>query len=340
METGRMNRITPEIWTRLEQGRPAGDNLTARQVIPNINNRLQCALDSEGMRHLLIALYSDDETLYDTQSRGLNVTTRDLVIHSEPPEQYIDIQCLDPIGHTFFDLIGDELADELSKPRSKAAEAVKRVLGRWRRFWGQLHRPLLTKEEMVGLFGELWFLLVWLLPSVGIAESIQRWCGPLGSRHDFEWMWKSLEVKTTTSTHGCIHWISSLDQLSPPEIGELLFFSLHLREEAGAVNTLPLLIKTIFTQLNSNFEASDRFETILANIGYSPAHDAEYSKIHFHIIDQSLFAVREDFPRLVPQQFSTGIPKGIERVKYEINISTFDHLRIARQPSEAQSYLI
>jgi hypothetical protein len=216
---------------------------------------------------------------------------------------------------------------------------VRQILGKWRRFWGQLHKPLLTREELIGLFGELWFLFVWLLPNVGITETVKRWRGPLGSRHDFEWIGKSVEVKATTSARGCIHWISGLDQLSHPEMGELLFFSLHLREEAGATNSLPLLIGTILEQIDSDSDATSHLEALLANTGYLPAHAEEYSKIHFHIIDESLFIVKDDFPRLIPQQFSRGIPKGIEQIKYEINITTFDHLRIARQPSEARSYL-
>lgn len=330
-----MSRIATDVWTRLEQTRPTGDNLTARHADPDVVTRLQCALDSEGKRHFLIALRADEQDLRYTQSRGVSIVSRDLAIRGAPEVHYIDIQCLDAAGHTAFDLIGAELADELSQPGSKPAEIVKRVLAKWRRFWGQLPRTLLTREELLGLFAELWFFWVWLSPAIGAAEAVQRWRGPFGSRHDFEWTKKSVEIKATTSSRGRIHWINGLDHLNPPDQGELLFFSLHLREEAGSTNSLPTLVKTILANLNSDADALSRFESALAQAGYSPIHDEEYSKIHLRVIEEALFAVRADFPRVTAQQFFVGVTQGVERIEYEINLNTFGHLRVAQTPAEA-----
>ncbi|MCF6153750.1 MAG: PD-(D/E)XK motif protein [Candidatus Brocadia sp.] len=334
-----MSRIAPDVWSRLEQARPTGENLTARQAVPDITTRLQCALDSEGRRHLLIALHANERDFRDTQSRGINVVTRDLIIRGLPIARYLDIQCLDAAGHMAFDLIGGELADELSHANRMPAEIVKHVLAKWRRFWGQLPRTLLTREELLGLFAELWFLFVWLHPSVGIDEAVQRWRGPFGSRHDFEWAGKSVEVKATTSSRGRIHRINGIDQLLPPEGGELLFFSLHLREEAGATNTLPALVNTILQCLNPDVDALSRFETVLAQTGYSPSHNEEYSKLHLRVIDEGLFSVRDNFPRITAHQFRAGVPAGIERIEYEINLGTFDCLLIARLPQEGSVFL-
>lgn len=335
-----MNRIAADVWTRLEQTHPTGDNLTARPAGPDVVTRLQCALDSEGKRHFLVPLQADEQDLRDTQSRGVSVVSRDLVIRGAPEVHYIDIQCLDAAGHTAFDLIGSELADELSHPGSKPAEIVKRVLAKWRRFWGQLPRTLLTRDELLGLFAELWFFWVWLSPAIGVAEAVQRWRGPFGSRHDFEWAGKSVEVKATTSSRGHIHRINGIDQLLPPEEGELFFFSLQLREEAGATNTLTTLINSILQHLKTDADALSRFETVLAQAGYSPAHDEEYSKMHLRVVEEGLFTVRDNFPRLTPQQFPAGVPAGVERVEYEINLNTFNYLRIACTPMEACSHLI
>lgn len=329
-----MSRIENEVWARLEPSRPVGENLTARAAISGVTDRLLCALDSEGKRHLLIALRTDEEGLRDTRSRGVSVLTRDLVVRGESAARYLDIQCLDTAGHTAFDLIGGELAEELAHPNSEPAGVVRRVLARWRRFWGQLPQSLLSREELLGLFGELWFLSRWLLPCYGVAEAVQRWRGPFGARHDFEWELKSVEVKATTSERGRIHHINGLEQLCPPEQGELLFFSLRLREEAGATNTLPSLIADTRRQLESDDEALSRFETALAQVGYSPVHDDEYSRVHLRVVDEGLYAVQEDFPRLTPAQFNGDVPPGVEGVDYEINLNTFDHLCVAKSPAD------
>jgi hypothetical protein len=72
--------------------------------------------------------------------------------------------------------------------------------------------------------------------------------------------------------------INGIEQLLPPDQGDLFFFSIRLREEAGATNTLPALIARSRGALESNADAQGRFETALLQAGYSPVHDEEYGK--------------------------------------------------------------
>jgi hypothetical protein len=333
-----VSRIAPETWTQLERGRPSGDNLTARLAAPGITDRVQSAIDAEGRRHLLISLAADDEALRDDQSRGLSVVTRELSVQGQPPARWLDIQCQDAAGHGAFDLIGGEVVERIATELRAPAEIVRRVLGKWRRFWGQLPRALLSREQQIGLFAELWFLSVWLLPRHEAGNAVAAWRGPRGARHDFEWPTKSVEVKATTSNRGRIHRINGLDQLLPPENGELLFFSVRLRDEAGATNNLPLLVERCRTQLVGDADALGAFESTLAQAGYSPAHDEEYSRSSFRVIEDVLFSVHSDFPQLAPANFSSGVPAGIERIEYEINLNTFDHLMVARTPADAVQF--
>jgi len=339
MEANRVNRLDPEVWRRLEEARPIGENLTARLAAPETSQRLQCAIDAEGRRHLLVALDTSEEEFKDTQSRGVSIATRDLVVHGQPPVRYLDIECIDAGGHSAFDIIGRELVEELSEAQRSPAEIAKRLLAKWRRFWGELPKTILSREQLLGLFAELWFLLFWLLPRVGVAQSVQRWRGPFGSRHDFEWRGKSIEVKATSSTRGRIHLINGIEQLLPPEDGDLFFFSLRLREEAGAANTLPRLIDMCRDLFQSEPDSMSAFEVGLARAGYSPAHDEEYDKVFLRVTEEVVFAVRDDFPSITESKFANGIPAGVEAVNYEINLNAFDHLRVAKSPEETLSFL-
>ena len=334
-----MNQIPAEIWVQLDKARPVGDNLTARSAILDKNNRLQCAIDSDGRRHLIIKLLPSEKDLCDKQSRGISVESRDMIIHDDPGAHYMDIQCLDAGGNDAFNQIGTEIAAELVKPSNTPEETVKHVLAKWRRFWGQLPRTILSREEILGLFGELWFLAVWLIPSVGATEAVQRWRGPFGSRHDYESTGKSVEIKTTASVRGCIYHINGLDQLNPPESGVLFLFSLHVREEAGATNSLPVIVESIYEKIGTDDETLNRFDAALAQAGYSILHKEEYSKLRFRIIDEGLYAVKGDFPRLLKECFPDNTLKGIERVEYEININGYNHLRIATSPDKAGKHL-
>ena len=69
----------------------------------------------------------------------------------------------------------------------------------------------------------------------------------------------------------------------------------------------------------------------MARLGYSPAHDEEYAKLRLRIVNEGLFQVRDDSPRLAVTQLVAGVPPGVERVEYEINLGGFDHLCMARR---------
>ncbi len=328
-----MSGIPPEIWMRLAGERVHGETLWARRAAQDITERLVAALDAEEQRHLLVLLQEGEADLQDTRSRGLGVVTRELAVPGHEVGRYLDITCYDAAGHEAFDLLGGELAERLAAGRETAPESVARVLAR-RRFWGQLPQDLLSRELQLGLFAELWFLSVWLVPRVGAAEAVKRWRGPFGARHDFEWSARSVEVKATTSPRASIHHINGLDQLVSPDGGDLLLFSLRVREEASATNSLPTVVATCRQQLADDDEALSKFESALAQVGYSVTHEDEYGKVRLRIVEEGLFAVRDDFPRLTPDKITGGILSGIERVDYEINLGGFQHLCLARAAGE------
>ena len=326
-----MIRIEDSVWSKLRGDQLEGQMLWARRAVPDISSRLLAGLDADHRRHLLIALESLEEGVDDSQSRGVSVVTRELSGLGHDPGRYIDLVCLDGSGHGAFDVIGGEIAERMAGGTETAAECVVRVLGKWRRFWGQAPRALLSREEQIGLVAELWFLLFWLIPLRG-TSSTSTWRGPFGSRHDFEWQERSVEVKGTTSTRALIHRISSLSQLSLPDQGDLLLFSLRLREEGGGRNTLPGLVNVGRNLLQPDPAALEHFELALLSSGYSPAHDEEYQRIRWRVVEELLFRVDDDFPRLTDDSFAGGLPTGVERITYEINLSGVLHLCVARSP--------
>jgi Putative PD-(D/E)XK family member, (DUF4420) len=326
--------IDAEIWTGLETSVPTKGNLTARPAIHGLTNGLLCAIDSARGRHLLLALKPGDSPYRDLRSRGVSVYTRELVVEGRALTPYIELVCQDAIGYAAFDIVGGEIAEAITRGQGSPDEIVRQVLAKWRRFWGQIPRQILSTEEQLGLFGELWFLSHWIIPRIPPTEALQRWRGPFGARHDFEWVGRSVEVKTTTSTRGHIHFIHGIEQLSPPESGDLLLFSLRLREEAAAETTLPGLVSACRTQIGADDVAQSMLDTSLARAGYSPAHEEEYSRLRLRAVGQGLYKVEGRFPRITPSQLADGVPDGIEQITYEINLSGFSDLCIASNPSD------
>lgn len=333
MEAGGLSRVSQETWSHLAGQRPQGETLWARRAAPEITERLIAGLDADNRRHFLILLSREEKGIDDRKSRGVEVATRELRVPGHETGQYLDVTCLDSAGYDVFDLIGGELADRLASGRETAPEVTARVLAKWRRFWGQLALKTLSLESQLGLFGELWFLSVWLAKPAGAATAVTRWRGPFGARHDFEWAGRSVEVKTTESSRGRIHRINGLDQLLPPENGDLLFFSLRVREEAGATNSLPILVEKCRALLTPYPDALGQFESAIVETGYSSLHADEYAKLHLRVAHEGLYWVDANFPRLTTTVLK-NVPAGIERVEYEINLAGCDELLVAPNPAD------
>jgi hypothetical protein len=322
--------IDEVTWERLTP--PTGERLIARQPLPDVTNRLLCALDSMGNRHLLLMLDQEDVQFSDKKSRGLHIATRNLLVQGQKASNFIDIECLDVAGFAILNIIGGEIAVELTEDNDPI-DIVTKVLTKWRRFWGQLPLHVLTKEKQLGLFAEIFFLSRWLIPMMG-PTAINAWHGPWGSRHDFEWVDKSVEVKATTNSRGHIHRIHGVEQLSAPEKGPLYLFSLCLREESGGTNNLPGLIEECRKKLENPVEFVNTYYNALIQIGYSNVHQDEYAKLNFRVAEALVYIVDKDFPRLTLSTFPTGMPLGIEYLEYEINLNSFTSLVVAHTPND------
>lgn len=328
-----MSRIAQNVWTRLAGDRVQGQALWARRAAPDDTDLLLAALDADERRHLLVPIEEIDPEYEDSLSRGITVITRDLAVPGHQAGAYLDITCLDGSGHDAFDMIGGELVDRLISGVESRTECVQRVLSKWRRFWGHTPKNLMSRDAQVGLFAELWFLAYWLIPRRGTI-SVGEWRGPFGGRHDFERKDRSIEVKGTTSATGLVHHVNGLNQLDDPEQGDLLMFSMRLREEAGATNTLPGVVAFCRSLLVHDSVAMDVFELGINTTGYTAAHESDYERTHWRVVDQQLFAVKEDFPRLSVSILREGLPAGVGRIGYDIDLSSFQHLCVARRQSD------
>ncbi|HYF80529.1 MAG TPA: PD-(D/E)XK motif protein [Symbiobacteriaceae bacterium] len=329
-----MTSVDQASWALLEAQRPTLGNLEARRILQGLDYYM--AVGHDGARHLLLGVPTEQDWVSDERSRGLLVKGRQLVVEGQPLRPFIDLTCTDRNGHDAFDMVANEILQRLTEG-STPTQAVTRTLERWRRFWGNALKGALSDEALLGLFGELWFLSVWLLPST--IKTVEYWAGPTGARHDFQFPSQSVEVKATLSTRGHIHHIHGVDQLEAPENGPLYLFSLRARQEAGSSNSLVSLIRRIEGQLSGAPKARDIFETRLAQSNYSPAHDDYYDQRRFRIVEERLYWVDAEFPRIRTQSFVSGVPAGIESISYVINLETCANLCIARSPSERLIFL-
>jgi hypothetical protein len=311
-------------WDLLEAQPPAGARLTARLAFPSRSPDVYIALDAQRGRYVLVRIPDGEPSaVSERASRGIAVQTVEMNLDGgKASAVFVEVACLDAAGHAALDTVTFELVEALAAGASIGrVRLVQGVLGKWRRFWAGAAQNTLTKEALLGLFGEVWFFCRWLLPSVGAERGVAMWRGPSGARNDFEAPGLGIEVKTSARVDGA-HWVNGLEQLMEPEAGALLLFSLLVREEASAVESLPSLVDGLRSALAADPDALVQLEASLLAAGYDDAHSSEYRKVRLRIRGEGLYRVSGAFPRLVPASILGGVPSGVSGIEYQLRLDS------------------
>lgn len=297
-------------------------------VVPG---QVWAAVDFEGRRHLLIQVPADAEAP-PTRTRGLRVTVGRHQVQGVAPAQYLDLACLSSDAITTFTAVAADIGASAGPvPQPDRVGVVADALSRWQWFWG-IEASSLSEQEALGLFAELWFLHRW---AGDPASAVQAWTASSGSRHDFQWPERSVEVKATSrrAAGAVLHRIEHLDQLADPEQGRLFLFSLRVVRDQLARNTLPSLVDHITHDLLGSPNSSDDFSRKLSQRGYSPAHRNRHD-VPYRVLGEYLYSIGPGFPRLTAATFTDGLPTGIADVSYIIDMAVCDPWLEAKSPTE------
>jgi hypothetical protein len=323
-------------WDLLDVSQVGGERLAVRLAAPDLRKDVYIAIDSSRRRHVLVAIPPGEPCeLAERTSIGIAIQAVEMNVGGGAFGNFVEIACLDAQGYAALDIVISEIVEALQLGASIGrVRLVQNVLAKWRRFWSGAKQGLLSKEQQLGLFGELWFLCHWLSPSVGIVKAIDMWRGPLGSRNDFEKPGIGIEVKTTSRLDAS-HIVNGLEQLLEPPEGVLFLFSLVVRDEASGSQSLPNLIEAIQALCVEDYFALSKFESVLYASGYDEQYASEYRSLVFRVRAEELYRVAEGFPRLTPESFSTGVPCGINSVNYELRLDSASSWRLASSPAAA-----
>ena len=316
--------------------RPTAGLLRARE--PSRLGGVWYAWDDQGRRHLLLPVPADNEETVFFETRGLIAAVCQLHLDEGPSGTWADIGCLDAGSAEAFAALGQELDEQLTISQSNVLTVISDVLERWRRFWLEAAPPgMLDTAAEVGLIGELWFLLRWLMTGA----SVRHWTGPLGDRNDFVSTSVSVEVKAASVRAGELptHPIAHLDQLADPVDGSLLLFSLGVARDAAGDTTLPGLVAEA-EMLYRDTPYLNAWRQRIHAAGWRPPHAESYSR-RFRVVSQQLYRVDDNFPRLVRSSFNDQQPPaGVSEVRYSATPSVVaaTHL-LASEPQSARTVL-
>ncbi len=221
------------------------------------------------------------------------------------------------LNRQFYSLVLD-VADAIQILGQSPGNALAAAVAQWEQLLRV--RRILTADQQVGLFGELW-LLRRLITARG-APALDAWMGPAGEPHDFRWDDLDVEVKTTTQAVRS-HVINRLGQLESAPDRRLYILSLLIQPAGGAPGTsLADAVADARARL-ANPEAIGRFNLTLTGLGYRDEDEPFYRRAWCMRAAAALVPVDEGCPRLTRPHVDTMlgvVASRIDDVHYRVNL--------------------
>lgn len=192
-------------------------------------------------------------------------------------------------------------------------EGVKTLIARlhiWQNFMRKHGVQGLRKEEQIGLFGELSFLvdhlINWRWRSAH--ESVNAWKGPIEGNQDFDFGGCCVEVKSTTVVPPVSVKIANLTQLDETLMDLLLLCHTSLILDRREGQSLPELVDRLRTVLQGqDVSALDAFNAKLIEAGYLDLHREVYADTRYKHRETTFYRIGEDFPRITVNDIPVGI---------------------------------
>lgn len=193
-----------------------------------------------------------------------------------------------------------DLVEEI-KGETNVLVAERKLMQRymsWENIFESIKTEKLSREQQIGLLGELFFLEKYCIPNYGTTDSILSWIGPLGGDKDFQFQTDFYEVKTTSLNKNMIHLNSQTQLLPIPDSS--LYLSVVRYELASKISehsvTLNSQVNRVMMLLSE--EEKNEFLIKISNVGY--INDPAYEDRSYLIKDIKRYHITEEFPQINP----------------------------------------
>jgi len=239
----------------------------------------------------------------------------------------------------FLNLCNDLLLATSECENEKAMLAIvhNRLL-RWQKLFRKTGKKLLSGEEQQGLVGELYFINNRLFGKYSETEIFSFWRGPYGEQQDFGIGDTAVEVKSKRGTAVPYVQISSAEQLDCRNT-QCFLYVVTLNASPGSM-TKAFSLNDIVAEIKKKVESTralELFESLLAEAGYMEM--PEYSETSYLVSQESVYEVKDAFPRLTPDSLSNGIHSLQYRIElqacksYKIELNDFERRMKNGQPN-------
>ncbi|MCO4794294.1 MAG: PD-(D/E)XK motif protein [Bacteriovoracaceae bacterium] len=276
---------------------------------------LSLAIDSDSSRCLLLEL--PDENMIEFEV----ITRRNLTI-----EPYADLNCIilkltdDSYNDLFNDLIVSlyQRVKEIDNP-TESSRIFIQTFHKWSEFFHDESSERLSKEQVKGLFGELFILKTLCADAdpIDINNVLSSWVGPYDRVHDFCFDEKDIEVKTKDNKKLDIR-ISSEHQLEAMLNKGLELVVVSVEEDYVGGESIGDLFSDIRQLVSDKLgDPSIVFET-LKQKKLNAKNIRDYDNFRYKVVQKDIYdCLLEDFPRLVKSK----LPDTLNDIHYSLNTS-------------------
>lgn len=186
----------------------------------------------------------------------------------------------------------------------------------WWNHWKLLIGNAISEKRPYAIIGEL-LMYEYLLKK---GEAV-NWGGPKASSHDLITKDIDYEVKSTTSRYDKLIHIAGQFQLQTEK--KLLLFFCRFEKNINGISINDMVERLV----NDCGEFRDEINGKLSLQGYGLGVSSRNEKYQIHEVLQ--YDVDDDFPRITPDKLIGGIPKGITKVEYDVDLSVLDGKQIS-----------
>lgn len=276
---------------------------------------ISLGVDADDVRHLLVPILSSMRIRAGLDGPGLMLRKR-VLEDDDTRTMFADLSCRRPELHHLFDDLCSDIVVELEDHEKQPLRAVYQVVDRWRSLFAS-PTGVLPDEAAAGLYGELLVLRRLLGED---ASAHRSWVGPQGAHHDFVFNGFDVEVKATEGVEGRAIRVHGLDQLEPPEAGDLFLAWFRLTDSRLSGTGASLL--DLAEEVLALADDEPAIRTRLAQVGYVPGAVDTNDTRRWTVVDERWYAVDEEFPRIVRSTLDTAsVPATVSDVHYTIDLT-------------------
>lgn len=216
----------------------------------------------------------------------------------------------------------------VEKTITEAVKTFGNTLLRWKNLFERTQDVGISKEEQLGLYGELRFLKKCLKSaSCSYYHIIKNYVGTNKALRDFQGKDWAVEVKTTSANNPQAIIINGERQLDDSMVDTMFLYHCSVEVSKQTGETLPDMIKCIKNILINDVASYSLFNAKLFEAGYLDINENLYTTRHYQLRKESYFHVKDRFPRIREKELRDGV----SNVNYTINLSSLEPYKITEQ---------